>query len=166
MTFSLLAISPDIIYQILMVVILILGIVIAVGVMYPVLARTRGGRSSLGKRRVEDEEPLLKRLRRTGEEGKYMMGLIQSYQTIRDGLLKEFNINYSRADTEREILNSIINRDEMSKSVRTRLLSLYVLYEHSRFGNLQASHREYDMSVMLLEDLLCKYPMLLKQEVH
>ncbi len=95
-----------------------------------------------------------------------MIGLIQSYQTIRDGLLKEFNINYSRADTEREILNSIINRDEMSKSVRTRLLSLYVIYEHSRFGNLQASPREYEMSMMLLEDLLGKYPMLLKQEMH
>ncbi|MBQ04380.1 hypothetical protein CL673_06700 [Candidatus Bathyarchaeota archaeon] len=166
MTFSLLAISSDIIYQILMAVIIILGIVITVGVMYPVLTSARGSRSSLGERRVEDEEPLLKRLRQTGEEGKYMIGLIQSYQTIRDGLLKEFNINYSRADTEREILNSIINRDEMSKSVRTRLLSLYVIYEHSRFGNLQASPREYEMSMMLLEDLLGKYPMLLKQEMH
>lgn len=166
MTFTLMAISPDIIYQALAGTMITLGAVIAAGAVYPVIASVRGGRTSLVERPIGGDEALLKQLRRTGEEGKYRVGLIQCYQAIRDGLLTEFKINYSRADTEREILHSIINREAVSESIRTRLLSLYVLYERSRFGVLEASPGEYEISMIFLEDLLTKYPTFLKKEVH
>jgi hypothetical protein len=99
----------------------------------------------IAKSYVSEEKKILDQIYETYLEyykkGLLKEAIIKSYNSLRDFIIKKYNIKFDQNETEREILmNYYLKITELNPTMS----SLYQIYEKTRFGNQEPSIEEME----------------------
>ncbi|MCS7116972.1 MAG: hypothetical protein RMJ31_05010 [Nitrososphaerota archaeon] len=138
-----------------------LGILILIGLIYPILKGVDRSYKKPDSKIVtdidKDTEPQIINpivaVRSLYESGRYREGILLAYRSVRNHIANMLQVDTDKSLTEREVILQILDKSPKSTFDTNLIKELYELYEVARFSNREVSEGELYKCIQILTSI-------------